>query len=235
MRGKNYSAAEKIQKFMGVTSGNLKTKYTQMKRLLIVILLFAGMSYASAQEVYTSSGKPGYHHRYSHKKKGYDPDKLIIGGGLNAGYGTDQANFGISPIAGYRFFHHFSAGIGLGYQYFKVAVATDPYNPNNLLYQSANIVYPSLWSRYFVFRNFFVDATYEYDFIGLTYPFDNYGNVHKTKLNVTNSCFLLGAGVREPLGGRVSAYVELVYDLLQGRYSPYQGVPNIRFGFAAGF
>jgi hypothetical protein len=96
-----------------------------------------------------------------------------------------------------------------------------------------NIIYPNVWTRYMVFRNFFVDATYEYDFINLKSPFDRYGNPGTTRSQVTNSCLLLGAGLRFPAGGRVSFYGELFYDVLQGKYTPYP-YPDLRFGVAAG-
>lgn len=205
-----------------------------MKNILFVLLLCMGYGSVSAQEVYTSSGKPGYMKK-TKKEKGYDPDKLIIGGGLNGGYSSGFANVGVSPIVGYRFAPHFSAGVGLGYQFYQAAVMPDPKNPNKDLYQYENIIYPSIWSRYFVYKNFFVEGTFEYDFINLRFPLDRYGNVNQVRSNVTNPCLLLGAGIRQPLGGRVSAFVSLVYDVLQGEYSPYpHHLPDLRFGIAAG-
>ncbi|MFI5195605.1 MAG: hypothetical protein ACHQD8_00810, partial [Chitinophagales bacterium] len=197
--------------------------------------LFIGISYASAQDVYTSSGKAGYHKK-TKKQKGYDPDKLIIGGGLNAGIGGGYANAGISPIVGYRFTHHFSAGIGLGYQYYQEPVYVDPNNPYKVSYIHDNIIYPNVWTRYFVYRNLFVDATLEYDFINQKAPgYDNYGNLTTVKLNVTNTCLLIGIGIKQPVGGRVSLFAELIYDVLQEPYSPYpQGVPDFRLGICAG-
>ena len=206
-----------------------------MKRIILVILLFAAYSYASAQDVYTSSGKANYK-KNSKRKKGYDPDKLIIGGGALAGFASGYVNAGISPIVGYRFTKRFSAGIGLGYQYYQEPVYVDPIDPYKVSYVRENIIYPNLWTRFFVFRNFFLDATYEYDIISQKYPgYDNFGNLTTLKLNVNNSCLLLGAGVKIPLAGRVSAYAELIYDVLQGQYSPYpQGSPDIRVGILAG-
>jgi len=209
-----------------------------MKYFVWALLLVMGLSYAgsaSAQEVYSSSGKPGYHKK-TKKKKGYDPDRLIIGGGLNAGYGDGFANVGVSPILGYRITDHFQAGIGVGYQYYQEPEYVDPNNPNKIDYARENIVYPNIWTRYFVYKNFFVDGTLEYDLINLRQPgYDANANFGIQKENVTNTCLLLGAGIRQPLGGRVSMYFELIYDVLQGPYSPYPaGAPDIRVGFATG-
>jgi hypothetical protein len=204
-----------------------------MKRLVWVLMLFVGVSYASAQEVYTSSGKSHYNKKVK-KKKGYDPDKLIIGGGFTAMFGSGYVNAGLSPIVGYRITNNLSAGIGLGYQYFQEPRDVGGYN---LMYARENIVYPNVWTRYFVFRNFFVSAAYEYDLIWAKFPgYDPYsGNLIYKKTNETNSCLLLGVGLRQPLGGRVSFFGELVYDVLQGPFSPYPaGSPDVRIGFAAG-
>src|ERR1022692_4776451 len=96
-----------------------------MKHIIWVLLVFVSISYASAQDVYTSSGKPGYHKK-TKKVKGYDPSKLIIGGGLTAGYADGSVAVGISPIVGYRFTDHFSAGVGIGYLYSQLPESIDP-------------------------------------------------------------------------------------------------------------
>src|ERR1017187_10428182 len=102
-----------------------------MKNIVVVLLLFFGISYASAQEVYTSSGKTGFHKK-TKKKKGYDPDRLIIGGGITFGIDGGYVNLGLAPIVGYRITDHFSAGLGLGYLYASAPVGVDPNNPNKL-------------------------------------------------------------------------------------------------------
>lgn len=202
-----------------------------MKKVVFIFLLLASLG-VNAQEVYNSSGKANYKNKKS--SSGYDADKLIVGGGVILGFGTGYANLGASPIVGYRFAKRFSAGVGVGYQYNKYPYYIDPFE--NVHYAYMNIVYPNLWARYFVYRNIFINATYEYDFISLKRPLDNYGNLNQTKLNVTNQCLLAGVGLRQPLGGRVSFYGELFYDVLQGKYSPYpKNSPSLRFGIAAGF
>ncbi len=198
-----------------------------MKKLVWVVLLLAGFSGAMAQEVYNSSGKANY--KGNKEKGGFDPDKLVLGGGLNLGIGGGFARLGASPIVGYRIANHLFAGVGCGYQYYKA-----PYDDLHNIYQ--NIIYPNLWARYFVYRNFFINATYEYDIITQRSPLDRYGNFNQTTSNFTNSALLAAVGLKQPLGGRVSFYGELYYDVLQGKYSPYpRNWPGIRFGVAAGF
>lgn len=208
-----------------------------MKKIIVFIaLLCFGASLVNAQEVYNSSGKPGYHKK-TRKKKGYDPDKLILGGGLNAGFGGGYINVGVAPIVGYRITNQFSAGIGLGYQYNRTPEFVDPVDPMKVSYIHANIIYPSIWTRYFVFKNIFADAVFEHDFISLKAPGYNVftGELETQKYHDDVSCVLLGIGLRQPLGGRVSFFGEIMYDVLQQANSPYYGQPVFRLGIAAGF
>ncbi len=207
-----------------------------MKQILVGILLLAGISYAGAQEVYTSSGKQGYHKKVK-KSKGYDPSKLIVGGGFAANFGGGYADVGLAPIVGYKITELLSAGVGFGYLYSQSPVYVDPVDPYKASYVRAHIIYPSVWARYFVYENFFVSSTFEYDIIKARVPgYDNYGNLTTLSVNQTNSCLFVGGGLRMPLGGRVYLYGELLYDVIQGEHSPYApGFPTIlRVGFAAG-
>jgi len=201
------------------------------------MILFASVSQAFAQEVYSSSGKPGYYKK-THKKKGYDPGKLVVGGSLNAGFSNGGTSAGINPIVGYKFTDHFLAGVGLGYQYYRYISYTDYYNNN--YFSTDNIIYPSIWARYFVYRNFFVDATFEYDFISQRDPIDanpaspNYGDLVNTTTNINVPCMLVGIGYKWMITGRVSFFAEVMYDVLQEDNSPYYGQLVPRAGICAG-
>lgn len=208
-----------------------------MRYLLLIVIVALGIQTASAQDVYTSSGRPQYAKKKENKKKGYDPSKLILGGGLVASFGSGYADLGVSPIIGYRFTDRFSAGVGLGYEYLKNTIElydqySGAYNPYNT---SASIISPSVWSRCFVYRNVFLTGVFEYDVMFLnTADYDNSGNIYTEKSTLNVPCLLLGGGLRQPLGGRVSVVAELLYDVLQQPNSPYLGQPVIRFGIVAG-
>ena len=208
-----------------------------MKNIVLVVLLCAGFTYASAQDVYTSSGKPGYQKNVKKKKKGYDPDKLILGGGLSLNFADGYFSAGVAPIVGYRITDHFSAGIGLGYLYSQVPEYVDPINPDKVSYFRENIVYPSIWARYFVFRNWFVSAATEYDLIYQKGPgYDINGNLTTLSQSLNNTCLFLGVGYRWQVTGRLSIIGEVQYDVLQGTNSPYSpGFPTlVHLGFAVG-
>ena len=201
------------------------------KSIIFIVLLCMGCGMVHAQEVYNSSGKPAYHKKK--RKKGYDPDKLIIGGGLNGGIGGGYVNAGISPIVGYRITDNFSAGVGIGYQYYRTPYY-NPYGPDPL-YSHANLIYPSIWARHIVYRNIFVESIIEYNMITQRNYLDDYGEWHTDKIRYNAPCALLGVGVRQPLGGRASFYGEIMYDVLQDQHSPYYGRPVLKLGVAFGF
>ncbi|MGN6566928.1 MAG: hypothetical protein ACTHJ0_03195, partial [Flavipsychrobacter sp.] len=204
-----------------------------------------GLSLASAQEVYTSTGR-STHAKRQHKQEGFDPSRLRFGGGFILGAG-DITNLGISPIIGYRITDNWSAGIGIAYQYLKIKGYYELYDPHSGAYSDyplqSNIFYPSVWTRYVIFRNLnfigdiFVDAEFEYDMMRFKdYTYDNtYTNIISENTNVNVPCALVGLGIKQPITDRVSIVVMGLYDVLQQDYSPYKGTLDLRFGVNVGF
>jgi len=208
-----------------------------MKYFALILLCFSIYTSAVAQDVYSSSGRPD-HAKKQKKEEGFDPSKLILGGGIGLGFGNQYADIVIAPTVGYRFTNHFAAGIGLGYEYYKNQLTIiDPYYGTLTTYpEQANIITPNIWGRYFVWRNIFIDGTFEYDLIRYsqyTYT-DNFGNIVTGKYNVNVPCLLGGLGVKQPLGGRAYAYFEILYDVLQNTNSPYYGTIVPRAGILVG-
>ncbi len=206
-----------------------------MRQMLCTLLLCAGFLSVSAQDVYNSSGKAnGYRKK---EQKGYDPAKLVLGGGLNAGLSSDYANFGISPKVGYKLTDFLSAGVGLGYQYYKIYDYT--LQNNQAQYQHYNIIFPGVWAKCMVYNPIFIAADFEYDITNLRYYVPDYSSgtadraIRKTQ-SVTAACMLVGAGFKQSLGGRTSATFEIMYDLLQADYSPYKNQLVYRAGIYVG-
>lgn len=197
----------------------------------MILLLFVSLSYASAQDVYTSSGKTNY--KKAKKHKGYDPDKLIVGGGINGGFNSGAVAAGLSPFVGYRLTKNLSAGVGVGYLYSRIPDYYDQLT-DKIYYANSHLVYPSVWARYVVWRNIFLSTAYEYDLINQKRPLDQYGQLNPTKSSYTNSCMWVGAGLKQPIAGRVSLYAELRFDVLQQPNSPYLNGPDLRVGVIAG-
>lgn len=65
--------------------------------------------------------------------------------------------------------------------------------------------------------------------------YDNNGDIQKEKLSIGVPCLLVGAGIRQPVAGRVAITAELLYDVLQQPNSPYFGQPVFRVGVCTGF
>ena len=199
-------------------------------------MLFACASASAQPEVYTSSGKSRNHKKAQasgNKKKGYDPDRLILGGGVNGlNYSSVYASAGISLIAGYRITKNLSAGLGLGYLYYQEAVEDHYSSKPNYIRQY--IASPNIWARYVVYRNFFVSATLEHYFITKRAPIDvGYNMIRRD--NYQTTVLMPGAGFRIPLGGRLMGYAEArmaVYQSPLNVYPLFQ--PMLNYGFAAG-
>ena len=207
-----------------------------MKKLsLILALCLCTAGYAGAQDLYNSSGSRNLKPKKSQQPKGFDPQRLIFGGGLGLSFG-DVTAIAVSPIVGYAITDRFCAGVGLNYQYLQV---------NDYLYYGGqyfdyktSILGPSAWMRFSVFPNLFLHAEYEHDFMSFTdYRFDpnGSGNVEPYNLKYNTPAMLLGGGYRQPVSDNSSIVVMGLYDIIQDKYSPYYGRLDIRFGFNVGF
>jgi hypothetical protein len=210
-----------------------------MRKLLILLMLCIGLG-ASAQEVYTSSGKPANAKKREEKKKGFDPSRLIVGGGIGLGFG-DITSISVSPIVGYRITDKFAAGVGFGYQYLKVKdyyevpELDSPWASHFYDYKSS-IVSASVWARYIVWKNLFAQVAYEHNFMSYQdYRYNQNYDIEGFKVRYDAPSLLVGAGFRQPISDNASVYFTVMYDVLQNEKSPYYGriFPNI--GFNIGF
>lgn len=216
-----------------------------MKNILIVLLVVIGFS-ASAQEVYTSSGRPVGSKRKEDKRKkekdGFSLSRLVVGGTLGFGMGDNVIAFNVAPMVGYRITDKLAAGVGFGYQYYKAKdylEITNPITNETKLYDlKANMISASVWARYLVFDRLFVHAEYEHNF----YTYQDYrfsqsgtGDIEAYKLKLDVPCLLLGVGYRQPVSENASVYILGFYDVLQRELSPYYGAIQPRIGFTIGF
>ena len=206
-----------------------------MRRIFVVVLLFASFS-LSAQQVYTSSGRPvSAKNKNQKREKGFNPDNLIFGGGLGAVFGQ-VTNVSISPILGYRFNDRLSAGVSLGYTYFRIKDYFQVQNPNTFEWENKNFVAHSfstgIWGRVVVFDNVFLHAEPEY-FMFRYKDYTFFGYPVKRAQDVPT--MLIGGGYRFPVSDRASMVGMLLYDIIQDKYSPYGNTVFFRMGFNVGF
>lgn len=214
--------------------------------LFLSWFLFSGTALL-AQDVYTSSGKPVNRTRANAERSGFDPDRLVYGGGISLGfggnsyYGGNSFLIGASPTVGYRFTDAFMAGIGVGYTYQSISKGL--YNP--LTGQSSparyHWVYPNLWARVGIFENIFLGGEYAYNV--LSYNFlDNdpsgSGNVITRRATENVSSLLLGGGLRQRISDRSSILIGAYYNVLgksTDRFNPYPGNLVLRTGISIGY
>lgn len=207
--------------------------------LLALSFLFC-FTASQAQTVYNSSGR-----RSPMKKKadnGFDVSKLVFGGGI--GFQVDQGvlGFSISPILGYRITDKLSAGLGLSYQLISAKnyiLINDPNTGAQTAYDyNASILTPSVWARYVVYENFFVQGSAERNFQSFTdvrYDPNGSGQIQSYKRKYQSNAVLVGGGFRQPITANSSFVAMLLFDLIGDKYSPYVSRLDYRVGFNVGF
>ncbi|MDR2950549.1 MAG: hypothetical protein ACK5M0_03800 [Bacteroidales bacterium] len=135
---------------------------------------------------------------------GFNPSRLTFGGNLNLQFG-DYTAIGISPQIGYNFSKYFTAGAGLGYNYFREKE------------------YDYKWSRHYASVNVF-GRIYPLDFLVLSIQPEGsrmwqtveYGRGSKDKKEKFIPTVLVGGGFR--FMGMIAM---IQYDVVQDDYSPY--------------
>ena len=91
--------------------------------------------------------------------------------------------------------------------------------------------------RYIVWRNLFVHAQPEIINMGIpeNFQLDVNGKITADERREFIPAALIGAGIRQSIAGRASAYFMALYDVIQDHNSPYYKRPDFRVGFNIGF
>ena len=133
--------------------------------------------------------------------------------------GGDVSRIGVYPMIGYKLRPKVSVGAEVGYEH----VSYDNFN------QSADNYGGSLFTRYRVIPAMYLHAEYQ---------MVNY----EVFTSATTSdrewvpFLLLGGGLGKPVGQRMWAYVEVLFDVLQDNNSPYDDwEPFVSVGVSVGF
>ena len=211
-----------------------------MKKIWILGFCLLVASGLQAQTTYNSSGKSKYNKNNKKQREEGFAQRIIWGGELAVSLG-DYTNLGISPVLGYRITDNFSAGIGMGYQYYRYkdffTVHNNATQQDEYWDLKANFFSPSIWARYIVWRNLFVHAEGEYNFMSFKQPVidGNTGGIISQTTRYQVPSVLIGPGYRLPMGEKASINFSLLYDVLQDEYSPHGNQPFVRIQFLAGF
>jgi hypothetical protein len=220
-----------------------------MRYIIFILLLSTGFS-ATAQEVYNSSGKTEAQlKREAARKKAaqrgkFDPSRLVFGGGFGLSIGG-VTSIAVSPIVGYRVTEHFTAGVGLSYQYLRIKDYSTVEIPQTSPVQyetkplTAHLYAPSVWARHTIWKNVFAHTEYQHNFVSLSRYVNDYKQVIpvvvEEKLKVNQGALWVGAGIRQPISDKVSFIFIALYDVLPDTYGLFTGRLDFRFGINAGF
>ena len=152
-------------------------------------------------------------------------ERLVTGGGLGLGFGSQVDYFSISPLVGYKITEKLVAGTSLTYRYTKYKY----YTPALKLIDYG--VGPFV--RYSIFKNIFVQTEFEY----LNYEFPT---TPTESIRESYTSFLAGGGFFQPVGNKAVFFLTALYNFsyeepLPGVYSPYYSPLILRAGISFGF
>lgn len=193
-----------------------------MRKLLFILSISMAAITATAQQVYTSSGRPADAKKKNSQRsagKGFDFSRMILGGGLGLGFGSQTTSFSISPIIGYRITDNVAAGVSFGYQYYRYKdffELTDANGYTSFYDLKSSITSVGLWVRYLAFERLLLHAEFEQNFMryqDYRFASNGSGNIEPYKIKYNAPALLVGVGYRQPITENASMYIILMYDL----------------------
>jgi hypothetical protein len=168
----------------------------------------------------TQASPPTAASRPSATGKSSITSKLYFGGTVGFNFG-DFTRISVNPLLGYRFTPKLSGGVKVGYEYVRDKRYAETYTSHNFG--------GSAFGR---FR--FVPQLYghvEFATIGYELPFPG-GDTEREWVPF----LLVGGGYVQRIAPRTSAYVEVLFDVLQDSKSPYEDwEPWFSVGVSVGF
>lgn len=200
----------------------------KIRLLFLPLLLMSLISFGQAP-VTPLTAKPPVTENDStepEEKKGFDPNRLVIGGNLGAGFGN-YTFVNVTPQVGYMFNQYITAGVGINYLY-------NSYKYSNGDRDSYNFAGVNLFARFFPIRFLYISAQPEIDYSWGKYKFGDYTTEPDYKYDGKwVPAVLVGAGAVLSPNGKGGIYFGVQYDLIQNDRSPYGTHPylNIGFGF----
>ncbi|WP_430815002.1 hypothetical protein [Carboxylicivirga sp. RSCT41] len=180
-----------------------------MKRVKIILVcaLLAVFNLGAIAQEETNEEKPAF------------KDKLFTGGSIGLTFG-DYTNLIISPVIGARLNPKVYAGLGIEYQYTK----DKRYDPA--------LTYNQFGGRLFAQYNIRPSLYAHGEFAG--YSMERYTTLLKKERNFVPFIYF-GGGYRKMISQRSFLTVQVLFDVLQHKYSPYKSwEPIFSVGFGVG-
>ena len=144
-------------------------------------------------------------------KKSNAMNKMYFGGTLYFTLGSGYTSIGVWPLAGYKVTPKLSVGIQPGYEYLKY----DSYYGGT--FETSNYGF-RIFTRYRVIPQAYAHVEFADINYGRQVPKfpDGYEKVRDWV-----PFLFVGGGLSQPLGGGAFAYVQILYDVLQDKNSPF--------------
>jgi hypothetical protein len=174
-----------------------------MKKIILsVLLLTAALSFLFAQD--------------EEQQKGFKKQNLFTGGSIIASFYSGGAILGANPVFGYKLTNWLDAGIALNYTY---QGSRDNYAPNDKINQ--HVFGVGAFTRIYPVPFLFFHAQAEHNFNNWNYS-NSDGSYKQSDVTDANS-LLLGGGWAQgrQKGSNSFFYLEILWDVLKSKYSPY--------------
>ncbi|MFT6166630.1 MAG: hypothetical protein ACJAV5_000624 [Vicingaceae bacterium] len=180
-------------------------------KYLGTLLLFGLISLGVFSQAREDNSRPSAA-KTSPKNKGFQLDKVVVGGNLGAQFG-DLTLIEVSPTVGYKLTEKWLAGVGARYIYVKPR-----------LFPSTNIIGGAIFQQYAILEQVVLHAEFEYL---------SFENIYNPGERFDFYSPLVGAGYRSSIGGNAFASFLVLFNLNDDINSPYTN-PILRFNFGFG-
>lgn len=165
------------------------------------------------------------------EKKGFNINKMFIGGSLALGFSSYSFNIGGTPEIGYSLTNWLDAGLAINLNY--NSMRADPYYNNNIRQRSFNYG-GGPFVRVYPMPFLFLQGQLETNWI--KYNYLNVNTNQSSSLTTNSNSFLAGIGYAQRIIGQSSFYTAILIDLNTDIYSPYRDYNNSALPiFRAGF
>jgi hypothetical protein len=174
-----------------------------MKKIILsVLLLVASISFLFAQD--------------EEQEKGFKKQNLFTGGSVTMSFYSGGTILGANPIFGYKIANWLDAGVALNYTY---QGSRDNYEINDKIRQ--HVFGPGVFTRIYPVPMLFLHAQAEHNFNNWNYSSAD-GSYKQSDVTDANS-LLLGGGWAQgrQKGSNSFFYIEILFDVLKNKYSPY--------------
>ena len=174
-----------------------------MKKIILSVLLLSvsfGFLFAQDEE----------------QQKGFKKQNLFTGGSVTMSFYSGGTILGANPIFGYKLTNWLDGGLAFNYTY---QGSRDNYEVNDKIRQ--HVFGPGVFTRIYPVPMLFLHAQAEHNFNNWNYSSAD-GSYKQNDVTDANS-LLLGGGWAQgrQKGSNSFFYIEILFDVLKNKYSPY--------------